>query len=200
MNIIKNFCYIKTFNYDESHDYNHHIAVKNNVKTIIEHMTLTEDEKNICLVSAMVHDIIDSKYISDEILLKQLEDEIFQIVKKEYGENIAQNVLIIINNISYSKEYKNGYPILNNERLQLMRNIVSDADKIESLGNFGIERCKIFVKNKNPNFSEEEIKNAVVQHCFDKLNNLINYIHTPIGIEIAQPLQNEVLEYYYKNI
>ena len=57
----------------------------------------------------------------------------------------VRTVITICENISYSKEKKGlleclDYPI------SFLRNIVSDADKLDAIGYDGIERCRMYTQ------------------------------------------------------
>ena len=77
-----------------------------------------------------------------------------------------------------------------------IRDIVSDADKLDAIGYAGIERCRDFSKYRAPNASCEEIEENVVEHMHDKLLKLLDqYIRTDSAKMIGQPLQKEMLDY-----
>ena len=77
-----------------------------------------------------------------------------------------------------------------------IRDIVSDADKLDAIGYAGIERCRDFSKYRAPNASCEEIEENVVEHMHDKLLKLLDqYIRTDSAKIIGQPLQKEMLDY-----
>ena len=78
----------------------------------------------------------------------------------------------------------------------LIRDIVSDADKLDAIGYAGIERCRDFSKYRSPNASCEEIEENVVEHMHDKLLKLLDqYIRTDSAKTIGKPLQKEMLDY-----
>lgn len=181
-------CSELTNGYDESHDVYHHVNVFRTAIKIAVHFCWVDARDPLLrwvFYATLLHDTIDHKYPNDiDVKRKKLEDFVLNIspVQSDYLP-----VLWIIDNISYSKEVKNGYPIHTNFEIQLARNIVSDADKIDALGHVGIQRCKQFAKEKNPGLSEEEITKLVVEHCHEKLLKLKdNYIRTFVGKELAK--------------
>jgi len=191
---------------DESHGYEHMRTVAKN--SLIIYNPYRKDESDICddiIVVAWLHDIGDHKYDSTiETRNKMITflDSIYH--NKEKVEWILQ----IIEYISFSKEKK--LRISNsemNEKLEplvwynklgdrgvLIRNIVSDADKLEALGEIGLKRCIEFTRHKNPNFSDEQIYKAVKEHADEKLLILVKdrYIRTPIGIYLAKKLEQDL--------
>ena len=75
-----------------------------------------------------------------------------------------------------------------------MRNVVSDADKIDALD---IWRCKSYNEETYPNMDENQTLKNVVQHCDDKLLHLRDkFIITNIGKKIAIPLHKELVKNY----
>jgi uncharacterized protein len=188
--IIK-LCAILTNDYDESHDINHHVCVfKNSIiifKTLEEQFPprMSSHYLKIIIYVSLLHDTIDHKYP------KNLEDK-KDILNNFLRKQLEYNYIIvkwIIDNISYSKEVKNGYPHHDNKDIQLCRDIVSDADKLEAIGEIGIKRCRDFSIASNPLFSDDSINKLVVEHCNDKLLKLKdNFIRTAKGKELAQPL------------
>ena len=114
----------------------------------------------------------------------------------------------IIDLISYSKEQKtieSGNRI--NFVLELgwvntvVRNIVSDADKLEALGKIGLVRCieytkeKYFEKNKTT-ILNDELKELVLKHANEKLLRLKDeFITTETGKMMAGPLHDQLLNY-----
>jgi uncharacterized protein len=83
----------------------------------------------------------------------------------------------------------------------LIRNIVSDADKIDALGKIGIERCFQYSKATNSDLSDEDYIKNVIKHCDEKLLLLLpKYIKTEIGKMIAKPLHDEIQDWYNKKI
>jgi len=76
---------------------------------------------------------------------------------------------------------------------------VSDADKIEALGEVGLNRCFCFTRASNPTLDENQIKSLVVQHAKDKLIKLKDhFIRTPKGKELASA-PHEVIGDFIKN-
>ena len=88
------------------------------------------------------------------------------------------------------------FPFQNSLKNICIRDIVSDADKLDAIGYAGIERCRDFSKYRAPNASCEEIEENVVEHMHDKLLKLLDqYIRTDSAKTIGQPLQKEMLDY-----
>ena len=180
---------IKDFykNRDKSHDWEHVMSVKNNSFMLMKFNNFNEEQINIVTIAALGHDIWDHKYLESEDEINELKSKFEQLLlKHNYKKSTIVSVIDIIDNISFSKEYslrKNNKKINLSDDILLLRNIVSDADKLESIGKKGICRMidyKIYKDNI-------DILQDVQCHFKNKLNLLVkdNYIVTPLAKAIA---------------
>ena len=79
---------------------------------------------------------------------------------------------------------------------EILRNIVSDADKIEALGEVGLERCFIYTREKNDSYTDEEVLADVRKHCEEKLLILRDkYIRTDPGKQLAEEGHNYIQQF-----
>lgn len=202
---IISLCKTLTYEYDASHDLNHHLSVFYRsidiyLRSNPENYSLSANKMLLILIvyASLLHDTIDHKYPNN---LEEKKETLERFLKTSLDSCEMEYVSWIINNLSYSKEKKNGYPIHLNPIVQLARNIVSDADKLEAIGLVGLTRCEIFTKYANPDSNEIQVKDLVIQHYHDKLSTLDIYIRTPAGKEFALPLMEEMttcIEKYYE--
>ncbi len=82
--------------------------------------------------------------------------------------------------------------------LQLIRDICSDADKLEAIGNVGLERCIKFTKSFNNSLDDIEIKKLVIDHCNEKLLKLKDqFIRTDPGKMMAVERHQTIVDYVY---
>ena len=185
-----------TVEFDSSHDYNHAKRVQAYAYRIARSMGITSETQLLIIqYAAGVHDLLDHKYIptiTKDMLISYLESKI--------GAELARIVIDITENISYSKEVRGE--LTNIGEYQLLRDIVSDADKIDALGEMGIIRCIEFTKSRlakttSMNFICDEIILAeVVNHCNEKLIHLKdNYIRTFPGKLIAESGHNFIIDW-----
>lgn len=205
-NYINQYQYIAQKYYvgrDFSHNFDHVLKVANNVEIILkdcdynyDEYKITSNDIKILIAAALFHDAYDHKYkgyLSQEEFEIQIKDKIRKDLKKFNTTIEIKDIFSIIDNISFSKERRNrpsDIPLKG--RLLLLRNIVSDADKIEALGIEGAKRMIAYEKIKYCK-KETLIKN-IRQHCDDKLYILISekYIRTNFGKKIAQELEKEL--------
>jgi len=133
------------------------------------HIAKTNPNANLLVVqlAALLHDIADSKFhngdetIGPKIARKFLEEN-------KIDENIIEEVIKIIENISFKGVVKRGY---NSQELD----IVQDADRLDAIGAIGIARTFNYggFKNRelynpevkpNLNMSKEEYKNSTADY------------------------------------
>lgn len=159
------------------------------------------DEEKIIIVSSITHDILDHKYIKqDGDLYKKIKEKMNHQLRFIFVfQAEIDAVWKIIDNVSFSKEKEGNLEKLNDET-RFLRDIVSDADKIDALGVDGIERCKIYERTLNLNAKEEEVITNVVTHCKEKLLLLKHsYIRTVSGKLLAIEPHKEIVHFVTKN-
>jgi HD superfamily phosphodiesterase len=144
------------------------------------------------LIIGWLHDVADHKYDLDNHLVIQLKN----FLQKEFN-NKAQYYIDIIQRISFSKELKYGssdwLDIFGNTGL-IVRNIVSDADKIDALGESGLRRCIEFGFYKYSNASKYDMIKRVRDHANNKILLLKdNFIRTITARNIAEQEHNILL-------
>lgn len=161
--------------FDESHDWHHAIKVAYNSTKILNNKYV--------LYLALLHDVCDHKYknaLTREKLNQWINDNLFEY--KIIDEMIEK--------ISFSKQktFESVNPIVE---------AVRDGDRMEAIGQIGIERCEQFVKSKNGQIPED-----VIVHCFEKLLKIVpeNYIVTDIGRKNAIKHHNVIVHYVRNNL
>ncbi len=183
---LKNFVKIHTSSYDESHDYNHALNVFENSVKITNFENIINPDWNLIAYTAFLHDVCDHKYKSSIT-----KDDLLKFVEDNLGLEKALMVLKIINNISYTQEVKGELEDFE-EPFKTYRNIISDADKLEALGEVGLRRCQQFSAARNGN---------VIEHCHEKLLKLLpnGFIRTDAGKKMALPGHNFILDFCNRN-
>jgi uncharacterized protein len=175
----------KTKHFDESHDINHAIAVYSNAIEIAN-IEFPNCDTKILRYASLLHDVCDHKYKHSISL-----DDLHAFIKSKLSKEQAQIVIDVIDNVSYSIEIK-GKRCLSTHLSQKYLDIVSDADRLEAIGDIGIKRCIAYTRATNGKVPED-----VVKHCREKLVKLYNdgYIKTVRGRELAAP-RHQVIDAY----
>lgn len=185
---------------DNSHGHLHMEAVATTAKHIVESDYATTSDYQQLLQNAIIvgwlHDVSDHKYDHDGTLDQRLDEFGF----KNFSN--FEHIKKVIKLISYSSENKAilaGTPIDYEAMLGMhyatVRHIVSDADKLEAIGAIGIERCIEFTQHMNPDFSVEQVSEAVHVHAEEKLLRLKDeFIRTPSGKRLAIPLHQQMVK------
>lgn len=186
------FVKLHTAHFDASHGLDHALAVVDNCMKIMENdheivekLTLYPNLRILIVYGAYLHDVRDHKYGDMCVSEAVFNDFVKEVIPDDY-----ENLLRIIDYISYSKECKGLTPILP-EPYQTALTVIRDADRIEAIGYTGIQRCVIYTMEKGGN------KEDVIQHIQDKLIKLLpmDYIRTNYGKKMALPLHQEMVQY-----
>lgn len=149
------------------------------------------------ITAAWLHDIADHKYDHDGTLEQRL-DEFGTANIPNYTE-IKQ----VIKYVSYSTEHQAiaaGTPLDFKQILgyyySQIRDIVSDADKLESIGIKGMERSFAYNKEQNPTFTDLQVIAEVRKIYHEKLIKLApQFIKTPTARTIALKEDREMQEW-----
>jgi len=146
---------------------------------------------------AWLHDIADHKYDYDGTLEQRLD---------EFGTaNISNYTEIkqVIKYVSYSTENKAilagtplDFQLILGDYYSQIRDIVSDADKLESIGIKGMERSHTYNSDTNPTFTFAQIIAEVRKIYDEKLVKLAtHFIRTPTARAIAQKEHKDMEEW-----
>ena len=191
---------------DSSHGIIHVYKVRDNAMEICNKLNIKDPNVLIKIeAAALFHDLWDHKYIhSSSNKYMDIKNNFRDRLKEEnFSEHDIKDIEIIIDNVSLSREieYRKNDKVLNLKHLQLMRDIVSDADKLEMLGNNGISRIIKFQEYKRPDTKPEELNFIIKKVYVEKISKLLkeNYIKTKPAKDMAEPLMLEMNE-YIKNI
>ena len=184
---------------DVSHGIKHVSKVRDNALLISRQLNITDSYILIKIeAAALFHDLWDHKYVnSSSMEYKRIKDKFkYELKRRLFSDQEIKDIEIIINNISLSREMelRSTDSLLSLKHLQLMRDIVSDADKLEMLGILGIERIIEFHMHKYPNTKSHELKSVVKKIYNTKISKLLdeNYIKTEPGRDMARPLMQEM--------
>ena len=149
------------------------------------------------ITAAWLHDVADHKYDHDGTLEQRL-DEFGTANIPNYAE-IKQ----VIKYVSYSTEHKAliaGTPLnfkqILGDYYSNIRDIVSDADKLESIGVKGMERSLTYNTDTNPTFTRAQVIAEVRKIYDEKLVKLATqFIRTPTARAIAQKEHTKMEEW-----
>lgn len=144
---------------------------------------LEVDPVTIIIFASLLHDVLDhkySKYMPLDVPSKM--DNIINML----GKNASKIVKKVIKNISYSNELKNGIEKMD-PCVLILRNVVSDADKIEALGEIGIHRCVSYQHEIGEGKTDEEILETANKHIKGRLLKIYpEFLHTDLGLKIGK--------------
>jgi len=176
-----------------SHGVEHMKKVHSNAITIWEEMPHDGVFLLDVEIVALLHDVADHKYDKDG----ELQSKINNFLLDNDVPN-PYSYVNTINCISYSKEKRGGKrwftKVLDPYWLKV-RDIVSDADKWEALGEIGGRRCIQYAAEVGEDTQSESLKHLLI-HMQDKLLLLKDeYFSTVPGKKMAEKLQDELVQF-----
>jgi len=134
-----------------------------------------------------LHDMCDKKYMDQSQGLNEIKNFLKNTENTEYKENDINNIIQIMNTMSYSTVKKNGFPNLG--IYQKEYHIVREADL---LSGYDVERCMVYsLLNKKLNYKQafEETKQLYEVRMGKFIED--NLFTTKFGLEEAKKLDEE---------
>ena len=149
------------------------------------------------ITAAWLHDVADHKYDHDGTLEQQLDE--FGTANIPNYTDIKQ----VIKYVSYSTEHKAilagtplDFQVILGDYYSRVRDIVSDADKLESIGIKGMERSFTYNRETNPTFTHKQVIAEVRKIYDEKLIKLASqFIKTPTARAFARISNKEMEEW-----
>ncbi len=195
-NFVKEICEGR----DDSHGHAHMMAVAETTRHLIQEDHIDESGHLMldAITVAWLHDVADHKYDRDGKLQQKLDD--FGRANNIWN---YEEIKEVIKYISFSTENKailagtplNFQAILGAYYSQI-RDIVSDADKLEAIGKIGIYRAIEYTTEANPSFTQQQVLHEVWKHAHEKLLRLATeFIRTPLARVMAQERHKEMDEW-----
>jgi HD superfamily phosphodiesterase len=178
--------------FDESNDDEHSYAVWQNAYKLMDFAEcyngeLTKKEKKIIMFSCYLHNTIDNHAANIT------EEELYKFIESHLGPDDADTCIHIIKNISWTKRETN-IPLLSRD---ILRQIVQCADWMESLGDEGIRRCRIFTHERGG--TEED----AVKYAREKLQYIRDDMPLPYARCLVKHEHKKIMkwiEQYDKNL
>ncbi len=202
---------IKKYNIDSSHGLNHFTKTWLYAKQIlqqefvnekvIENMSV-EDGHEVVLLSAFIHDRVDSKYMNVEDELNLFRSN--ALINGLNAEKVDA-IIYIISHMSYSKRIqrlKNGLPLIEDTQYKIALGIVIDADQLEG---YRIDRVLTYQSVYYQNCEEPEKTKLIKGWCktiFIKriLKFKDEFMNTKTGKLLCIEKHNEVEKYVKENL
>ncbi|WP_207940612.1 hypothetical protein DOK78_001873 [Enterococcus sp. DIV2402] len=168
------------------HDFLHVQRVAHLADFIIEQDKLAVN-REVVLSSAYLHDVIDDKVVVD--VAREIDELTQFLLSIDFSSARVQEILAIIQNLSFSKEVESGKQLLS-----LEGQIVQDADRLEALGAIGILRTAYYGGGHNHPIHNPELPpqvftskvdyrkgTTVINHFYEKLFLLPEKMNTQAG-------------------
>lgn len=190
------------------HDWKHALRVEKNAQKIMP-PELPQEDIEIIRASCWLHDTIDEK-IAD--LKRQTVMDVQKLLQEnEATQKQIEEILFIIQNLSFSKN------ITEKIELNLLGQVVQDADRLDAIGAIGIARTFYYGGSKgNPIYDEEKPRSqeeltvdnyrkptSVINHFYEKLLLLEQQMNTELGTKEAKKrtrFMRDFLKQFYSEI
>ena len=168
---------------EAGHDWWHIIRVTNNAKLIND----KEDGNwEVIALAVLLHDLADNKFFDEVEALMLIERKLEEV---QVERNTIDHVLLIIQNLSFSKQWAN------NDFDSLELRVVQDADRLDAIGAIGIARAFSYGGYKKRDFynpdrapqtyeSSAAYRNSTsptINHFYEKLLLLKDQMNTETG-------------------
>jgi uncharacterized protein len=157
----------------EAHNFQHAFRVLNNAEKIMNSEKNMNLNELVIKTSCLVHDYVDVK------LFNNLDDQQEKLIRKlkylEYKEEDINDIIYIINNISYSKGLVPK---------SIEGKIVQDADRLDAILAFGILRPFTFGAKRDRPAYDAEISS--LSHYIEKKLVLEGLLNTDAAKKIAK--------------
>ena len=175
----------KLLNIDESHSLRHSMEVYHFANEIyneeLSKFPYLKDQKDIIMCSAILHDMCDKKYMSEQEGIEKINYYLSPYVKKDDLSIMNK----IITTMSYSTVKKNGFPEL--DSYNMAYHIVREADLLAA---YDVERCIIYQMMHEKTDYVNSILHA--SHLFEK--RVFKYIEDNLFITDFSIRQAPILQ------
>lgn len=187
---VESYVYQVTFGESSGHDWWHLYRVKELTKTLVQK---EGGDSFICQITALVHDLIDDKLVSD--VDDALDELCQQLTNFGMDNDEIEEVCQIITKMSFKAS------IEMKQILSINGQIVQDADRLDAIGAVGIARCMAYSGHHdrviyNPNQAEKpkaltedsyrSDKGDAIGHFYDKLLHLKDLMNTKTARQMAE--------------
>lgn len=193
-NNLSNFVEKKCSNRDISHGFLHMKQVAHTSLYIQskDYPDMSQKMIKVLIASAWLHDVADHKYDPDGNLQKEV-NEFLESKLPKYKDYVQ--LIIKCSSFSFENNNPNWTELFDKRKYISIRNILSDADKLDALGSRGLTRIIEYANHINRNVQEH------MQHI--ATNRILvlkdKYIRTETGYQLATNFHTEFDELFKLN-
>lgn len=178
-------------NYDPSHDFTHIQRVLKLAKTIEARENSSDStiryNSAVITLASLLHDVGDRKYLKagedGETMVEHL------LLRFKADAALASEVQAIVNHVSYTKEVKDPARVQAFLSQHRELAVVQDADRLDSIGAFGVARFFVYHANQGHTLDES------MTYFPERLENLEALMKTRTGRAMAAVRTRRVKEF-----
>jgi hypothetical protein len=174
---------------DESHGLKHSINCINWVYRLIQYEMIEEDELQMAVYAAALHDMCDKKYTNPETASTIIRE---WLLSQHWTTEMSDTLISIINNMSYSLlkgRANGGEPIFPNYgKWQRSYHLARHADLLDA---YLVGRCYIYTQHIQPSISDSDCWKTVEDLFNIRVFNYVSdgWITLPLAIQYASYLE-----------
>jgi len=174
---------------DESHGLKHSINCINWVYRLIQYEMIEEDELQMAVYAAALHDMCDKKYTNPETASTIIRE---WLLSQHWNAEMSDTLISIINNMSYSLlkgRANGGEPIFPNYgKWQRSYHLARNADLLDA---YLVGRCYIYTQHIQPSISDSDCWKTVEDLFNIRVFNYVSdgWITLPLAIQYASYLE-----------
>jgi len=178
---------------DPSHDVNHVLRVHRSAVRIARCLPASLVDIWLVEMAAYLHDINDHKYAPSSAATAKLDQ-----ILDGMDEDKSRELRLILENVSWSTERRkkaNGtWGDWEEHSLEL--HCVQDADRLDSIGAFGIMRCAAYSAVANrPLYLDDPTADTAISHFHDKLLKVYPSLKTELGKKMGARRHQLMLDF-----
>lgn len=177
--------------YGSGHDFDHIERVVENAKTINE---TEQADQRLVNILALIHDIFDEKFYKGN----NMDEDYYTLIEPlELTTEESEQLLLDLKQFGF----KGGFQ---QPKLSKIGQIVSDADRLDSIGAIGIARTMMYGDRLYDNnraysppqsLSDYRVPRPILFHFYDKLLKIKDLMFTETGKQMAQARHEFMLVY-----
>jgi len=184
---------------DESHGIEHFERVRvSAVELAEETLPLSSDARLLLELAALSHDVLDHKYVGEdaEALRAAMEEALTTLAG--INKDQVRAVCLVAENISLSKELRGELDVRGLQQCECLtiRDLVSDADKLDALGLRGLKRLAQYQAHalRHGGMGTRVLTQSFLRRvASDHLLHRVNYLKTPAARARGQALLRETI-------
>lgn len=161
------------------------------------HINMADNYIQKIILAGLIHDIPHNYYDPENKLILEINKYLKYFDNSELIIRIIQRIPFSLENNMRETKIKSDWTRKLGLDGLIIRNIISDADKLESLGKSGINRVSEFIRSDYYNNNQKNIQDNILSEKLKQIGSekllriKSEFLYTIPGILMAEPLHAE---------